>query len=429
MIWKIAAKVAGLVLKPSKCFLVVTCVPLTPAVKQAIANWIRNETPAWKNMQIVDNGRYLGVFLGVGGVEKTLKCCEEKYLSRCFDISLSVATALPTIVRYNERAVPVFGYISQVLLHPDIPRLKRLEQRGIHKILKLPPNCMSQKLTHSFGEFCPINPRPIFATSIAAHSRFAKAEESALRTILAEAIHILGDHTTLAAHVRHAIPHGPFGDLPLIQYLFDSLDRKGIYLQFSQQLCAAIVTKGRSPVWSQAWYTNIYSGPESLSNIQFELTSKILKTFELDIAYSLEFPGDWYNKLTPILRQCKPFVGMCIFKTYIGGWTTSSRMHERDLRLCLLGCSDCIDNINHYIQCSPLWQIACAALGVEDPFSYSKRLCIVSPSPDNAQLLALVFSLYHSAHNSCTRDVVSPSPRAVQKNLVEAARAYRQHII
>ena len=143
----------------------------------------------------------------------------------------------------------------------------------------------------------------------------------------------------------------------------------------------------------------------------------------------LEFPGEWYNLLTPILRQCKPYVGMCIFKTFIGGWTTSSRMHERNLRSCLLGCTDCADNINHYIQCSPLWQIACSALGVVDPFTFSKRLCIVSPSPDNAQLLALVFSLYHSAHNSCTRDDVSPSPRAVQTNLVQAARAYRQHII
>ena len=81
------------------------------------------------------------------------------------------------------------------------------------------------------------------------------------------------------------------------------------------------------------------------------------------------------------------------------------------------------------MQCSLLWQIACAALGVEDPFDFSKRLCIVSPSPDNAQLLTLVFSLYHSAHNSCSPDDVSPSPVAVQKNLVEAARAYRQHFI
>ena len=102
-----------------------------------------------------------------------------------------------------------------MLLHPDIPRLKRLEQRGIHKILKLPPNCMNQKLTHTLGEFCLINPKPIFALSVAAHSRFAKAEESALRTMQGEALQILGDHNTLAIHVRHAIPQGPSGDSPL----------------------------------------------------------------------------------------------------------------------------------------------------------------------------------------------------------------------
>ena len=120
---------------------------------------------------------------------------------------------------------------------------------------------------------------------------------------------------------------------------------------------------------------------------------------------------------------------MCILETYIGGWTTSSRMHERKVRNCLLGCTDCADNINHYIQCSPLWQIACSALEVSDPVSFSKRLCLELPPPGNAQLLALVFSLYHSAHNMFKCDDVSPMPRVVQKNLVEAARALRQHIL
>ena len=91
------------------------------------------------NMQILDNRKYLGVYLGHGGCEKTLNACEDKYLRRRFDISLSVASALLTIARYNERAEPVFSYVSQVLLHPDIPGLKRLEQRGFHEILELPP--------------------------------------------------------------------------------------------------------------------------------------------------------------------------------------------------------------------------------------------------------------------------------------------------
>ena len=124
---------------------------------------------------------------------------------------------------------------------------------------------MHQKLTHTLGGFCPISPKPLFALSIAAHSRFAKAEEVAMRTMQGEASQILGDSNTLAAHVRHAIPNGPNGDKPLIQYLFDSLDRRGLYLQFSQQLCAAIVTKGRSPVWSQAWFSNIYQELNALA--------------------------------------------------------------------------------------------------------------------------------------------------------------------
>ena len=108
-VWRIVARFAGLVFKPSKCFLVVTCAPLTPTVTQAVAEWLRIEIPAWKDMQIVDSGKYLGVYLGAGGCEKTFTACEQKYLSRCFDISPSVASALLTIVRYNERAVPVFS--------------------------------------------------------------------------------------------------------------------------------------------------------------------------------------------------------------------------------------------------------------------------------------------------------------------------------
>ena len=105
-------------------------------------------------------------------------------------------------------------------------------------------------------------------------------------------------------------------------------------------------------------------------------------------------------------------------------------MHETVIRGCLFGCSDCVDNINHYMQCSPLWQIACQALDIRDPFSFSERLCLVAPTPDNAQLLALVFLVYHSAHQqarSCDDDV-RPDPRSVQRNAVEAARGLRHHV-
>ena len=162
------------------------------------------------------------------------------------------------------------------------------------------------------GEFCPLRPKLIFASSIAAHSRFAKAEEVALRAMHGEALHLLRDNNTLVGYATNAIPPGISGDRPLIEYLFDSVDRKGVYLQFFEQLCAAVVAEGRGPRCSQAWFYNIYSGPECIRNFQFELSSKIHKTFEQDIVYSLHFPGEWYKVSTLVLRLCKPYVGMCV---------------------------------------------------------------------------------------------------------------------
>ena len=82
------------------------------------------------------------------------------------------------------------------------------------------------------------------------------------------------------------------------------------------------------------------------------------------------------------------------------------------------------------MQCGPLWQIVCQSLDVRDPFNFSERLCLVSPSPDNARLLSLVFLLYHSAHSQARfgDDGVIPRPLAAQRNAVQAARALRLHV-
>ena len=145
---------------------------------------------------------------------------------------------------------------------------------------------------------------------IAAHNRFAKAENLALSKIHGEAIAILGGSTSLISFATSFLPSAYIGDRPLIECLLDSLSQKGIYLQFAPQLHAAILSRGRSPTWSQAWYYNIYAWSECAVNIQFELGSKILKTFEDEIAYHLTIPGDWYQAIIPILTICKPYVAM-----------------------------------------------------------------------------------------------------------------------
>ena len=133
-------------------------------------------------------------------------------------------------------------------------------------------------------------------------------------------------------------------------------------------------------------------------------------------------------QLAGVLAQCKPFVGMCRLKTFVGGWTTSTRMHETTKRSCLFGCQDSSDELKHYILCSPLWQIACQALEVTDPFHLEERLCLTNASPIRAQLLSLVFALYHSSHSSVRSDPAQSS-RFLQHSAAEQARAYRHHIM
>ena len=59
-IFKLAQQVAGMVLKPSKCFLVVSCVDLTDEVRAAIKRWLLDNVPEWKDFQIVSTGEVFG---------------------------------------------------------------------------------------------------------------------------------------------------------------------------------------------------------------------------------------------------------------------------------------------------------------------------------------------------------------------------------
>ena len=126
-------------LKPSKCFLIASIREPDEHLKQAIRNWLIANIPEWKDFHIVGAAKYLGVFLGHNAPALTLHGPTEKYLERVEELSSSQASSLGTILRYNERVASVFSYVAQVTEHPDPQNFKSLEQRGVHKVLKLPP--------------------------------------------------------------------------------------------------------------------------------------------------------------------------------------------------------------------------------------------------------------------------------------------------
>lgn len=84
------------------------------------------------------------MFLGVHAASISYLAPTHKFLDRVEEIADSSAPALGAILRCNERAVSVFSYVSQFVQITDAKSMGALEQRGVHKMLRLPPNSMSR---------------------------------------------------------------------------------------------------------------------------------------------------------------------------------------------------------------------------------------------------------------------------------------------
>ena len=94
------------------------------------------------------------------------------------------------------------------------------------------------------------------------------------------------------------------------------------------------------------------------------------------------------------------FLRMCWLKAIGGAWTTTTRMHESVKWPCIFGCTDCLDNIQHYLCCPILWQLSREALSLsEEHFSIWHRLCLIDCSKDKLRLLAYSHLLYHAVKN------------------------------
>ena len=168
-------------LKPSKCFIIVSCVQLTPELIHCIRSWLATNLPEWKDFSIVPKGKYLGVFLGWDAIKESYAGPCTKYLERVEDIRSAGAPSLVSILRYNERAASVFSFVAQVIPLHDPPSLAALEQRGVHKMLRLPPNSMSRKLMHSLEPFHCKSPTALIPMCRASMYRLARGESDFLK--------------------------------------------------------------------------------------------------------------------------------------------------------------------------------------------------------------------------------------------------------
>ena len=119
-----------------------------------------------------------------------------------------------------------------------------------------------------------------------------------------------------------------------------------------------------------------------------------------------------------------------LFKSYAGGWTTTTRMHESPTYTCIFGCANEADDWRHYVFCTPLWSIvsqACESQPADSPWA---QIAIDSEfDRDNFLPLVVAFDVYHDTKNRYrSKFLVTPFNVDAEwrRSLVGAASAARR---
>ena len=272
--------------------------------------------------------------------------------------------------------------------------------------------------------------------SRAAMFRFARSEITFLKELKTEVLSWLQDSQTLLGAGLGRLPHAGIEDPPVLEVLLEALSFGGQFARYESLVKAspehvwALDPDGLLPPHAvgkvQGTLFRMFRQSEMCRDFPKAISQKLSVTLGPALSSSLVVPVDWVLLLCKVLPLVQQHTAISIFKTLIGGWTTSARMHEAESLPCLFGCAGERGEINHDPLCSPLWQIAAEVLKVESPIELGSRLCVVDPSPERARLLALVFQLYHHAKTR-TKEMggfTSVGSRHVQRMAFEAARTF-----
>ena len=105
------ATCTGLRLNPKKC----VCVPLWQYSKDSVRHLLQELIPGWRNFQIANKAKYLGVWLGPGAADTCWRDADAKFSQRVEIIASLGLGSFRSALAYRTFAATVFGYLMQVL--------------------------------------------------------------------------------------------------------------------------------------------------------------------------------------------------------------------------------------------------------------------------------------------------------------------------
>ena len=437
-IFKVAAEVAGLHLKPSKCVIVVSCLQLTQVLEELIRDWLVLHVPAFAKFKIQSSGKYLGWFLGVNSVHLSFQAPLSKFVNRVEEVCIGQAPAAVAICTYNQRAVTVLSYVAQFSPPPVDTKLEGLSQWAVHKILRLPANCMSRELSLSSSFCSAINPLPLKSYCLACLYRFADSEREYLYQLRDQIRVLVGDETPVSLINSLQIPDGGVDGPPILNSLIDALELKGPWeaARVVSQRCQEHAWLLEYPACEfpsskykgiQTAVLSVISVSERCKDVAASVATKTCVTFG-----QIYFQEGWFSELNTVFLELPLYIRMCWFKTICGGWVTSVRTGSSCRWGCLFGCGESPDSVQHYLVCPILWAFARETMKIqEDSILINSRLCINNPTVGKLKLLAFAFSFYNSVRKDpgCRNESGEPlQSHIVQNRGIGLARAVKSFV-
>jgi hypothetical protein len=133
---------------------------------------------------------------------------------------------------------------------------------------------------------------------------------------------------------------------------------------------------------------------DHLEDLFMQRVSRMFSSYAIDFDTQV-IPSECLGAL----RGLSPSLVVKVLKTWLNGWVTSYRMTEPVLHNCLLGCRDCPDNLDHYLQCKHIFALTSFLI----PATSSEplvRFGLMQPCKEQCKVVACIFSSYHAVKRS-----------------------------
>jgi len=418
--------VSGLTLKPAKSIIVLTTIESTDSNIAVVKEWLRTFCPDWSQFQIKAAGKYLGVYLGPGSGSLQWKAPVSKFKQRVAQLSADKLPITCAAFSYASKCVSTMGYMAQLL--PPPKNITRIEMNAVHALARIPPSSLTDDCIHALDKLGGVRFTRLRDYMKACNIRFAW---KTLRCSIPSSQVVWGGGRFIRAPT---ISHGNYVPLFLEQH------RR---IQFAADECLPSGSEYRVSLRPPGWdadafcshLTNAYDvtamglKPATVVALQALkqkfLSGRVKKSLQSEIYRVLAdgTPDPWPRTLTekipllvevprnfsvnePLLDPIRAALSalgstksMCILRTWINGWFTSTRMNEGTSLPCILGCEGARDSVSHYISCEPLWTCligctcCCTPLLNRSPY---QRLALSDPTALNLTLVAVAFQAYHA---------------------------------